>query len=163
MTTLLHLDASARTGFSDITPFGSHTRRLSRRFVDQWLKLDPGARVIYRDVGQNPPPPVTGQWIHAAFTPQAQREPWMHDILRTSDTRRSLRFSGMNCAGSAGSLQLRHRYQTSLSTLKVRNSDKGRGTVNRQTMLMGLLPLMSSATTGPQAWYGSSLLARTNS
>lgn len=85
MTTLLHLDASARAGLSGTDPFGSHTRRLSRRFVDQWLQHEPDARIIYRDVGQNPPPPVTGRWIHAAFTPETQREPWMREVLRTSD------------------------------------------------------------------------------
>lgn len=85
MTTLLHLDASARAGLSGTDPFGSHTRRLSRRFVDQWLQQEPDAHIIYRDVGQNPPPPVTGRWIHAAFTPEAQREPWMREVLRTSD------------------------------------------------------------------------------
>ena len=85
MTTLLHLDASARAGLSGTDPFGSHPRRLSRRFVDQWLQHEPDARIIYRDVGQNPPPPVTGRWIHAAFTPETQREPWMREVLRTSD------------------------------------------------------------------------------
>ena len=85
MTTILHLDASARSGRSGIDPHGSHTRRLSARFVEQWQQRCPEVRVIYRDVGQNPPPPVTGAWIHAAFTPQAQRESWMHDTLRVSD------------------------------------------------------------------------------
>jgi FMN-dependent NADH-azoreductase len=41
--------------------------------------------VIYRDVGQEPPPPVTGRWIHAAFTPEPAREPWMCEALQTSD------------------------------------------------------------------------------
>ena len=27
----------------------------------------------------------TGRWIHAAFTPETQREPWMREVLRTSD------------------------------------------------------------------------------
>ncbi|RDZ29620.1 FMN-dependent NADH-azoreductase [Lysobacter silvisoli] len=85
MATLLHLDASARPGRSGERPHGSHTRRLSARFVQQWRQARPGDRVIYRDLGLAPPRPVTGDWIHAAFTPPAQREPWMHQALAESD------------------------------------------------------------------------------
>ncbi|WP_256078990.1 FMN-dependent NADH-azoreductase [Massilia sp. YIM B04103] len=85
MKTLLHIDSSARSGRSGSDPFGSHTRRLSQRFVDRWLEQDPGTKIIYRDVGMQPPAPVTGSWIHAAFTPPAKREPWMHEVLAESD------------------------------------------------------------------------------
>lgn len=85
MTTLLHIDASARPGRSDRQPHGSHTRRLSARFVERWKAARPRDAVHYRDLGANPPPPVTGEWIHAAFTPPARREPWMREVLSTSD------------------------------------------------------------------------------
>ena len=85
MFTLLHIDASARPGASDTTPHGSHTRRLTARFVQQWAARHPDTKVLYRDVGQEPPPPVTGKWIHAAFTPEQARESWMHEELRVSD------------------------------------------------------------------------------
>lgn len=85
MTTLLHIDASARPGGSDEIAHGSHTRRLSARFVERWLALRPETTVVYRDVGQAPPSPVTGRWIHAAFTPEHAREDWMQEELRTSD------------------------------------------------------------------------------
>ncbi|MGR2737976.1 FMN-dependent NADH-azoreductase [Billgrantia sp. Q4P2] len=85
MTTLLHIDASARPGRSGIDPHGSHSRRLSARFVEQWQKARPGDRILYRDVGQHPPHPVSGEWIHAAFTKPEAREPWMHDVLAESD------------------------------------------------------------------------------
>ncbi|MDO5101379.1 MAG: NAD(P)H-dependent oxidoreductase [Lautropia sp.] len=85
MTAILHLDASARAGRSGLDPFGSHTRRLSARLVDRWRNLQPDSQVIYRDVGQVPPPPVSGQWIHAAFTPEDRREAWMNDVLALSD------------------------------------------------------------------------------
>ncbi|MDO4905536.1 MAG: NAD(P)H-dependent oxidoreductase [Lautropia sp.] len=85
MTTILHLDASARPGLSGTDPFGSHTRRLSARFVEQWRLHRPEVRVIYRDVGQHPPSCVTGAWIHAAFTPDAKQEIWMRDTLRESN------------------------------------------------------------------------------
>lgn len=85
MTTLLHIDASARSGGSDELPHGSHTRRLSARFVRRWTALHPGTKVLYRDVGQAPPAPVTGRWIHAAFTSEPAREDWMREELRASD------------------------------------------------------------------------------
>lgn len=86
MATLLHIDASARPGRSDETRFGSHSRRLSARFVDAWRSTRPNDPIIYRDVGQTPPAPVTGRWIHAAFTPTDQRVQWMHEVLAESDT-----------------------------------------------------------------------------
>ena len=85
MTTLLHIDASARSGRSGTDPHGSHSRRLTDRFVRQWLAAQPDSEVVYRDVGQQPPAPVSAEWIHAAFTPEAQREPSMHEALRQSD------------------------------------------------------------------------------
>ncbi|MCC5810175.1 MAG: NAD(P)H-dependent oxidoreductase [Ectothiorhodospiraceae bacterium] len=86
MITLLHLDASARPGRSGVDPHGSHSRRLSTHFVEQWRQARPGDRILYRDVGQHPPRPVTGDWIHAAFTKPDAREPWMRDALAESDT-----------------------------------------------------------------------------
>jgi FMN-dependent NADH-azoreductase len=83
--TLLHLDASARGGRSDIHAHGSHTRRLSARFVTRWHAARGSDRVLYRDIGQCPPAPVDGDWIHAAFTPAPSRAPWMHARLAESD------------------------------------------------------------------------------
>jgi FMN-dependent NADH-azoreductase len=82
---LLHLDASARPGRSGQQAHGSHTRRLSARFVERWRALRPDDTVIYRDIGASPPSPVSGEWIHAAFTPPARREPWMQEVLAESD------------------------------------------------------------------------------
>jgi FMN-dependent NADH-azoreductase len=85
MATILHIDASARPGRSDQDRFGSHTRRLTARFIERWTEARPEDRIIYRDVGQTPPQPVTGRWIHAAFTKPEQREPWMCEELAESD------------------------------------------------------------------------------
>lgn len=82
---LLHIDASARPGRSGIDPHGSHTRRLSARFVERWTAARPADRVDYLDVGQHPPAHVDARWIHAAFTPPAVREPWMAEVLAESD------------------------------------------------------------------------------
>lgn len=85
MTRLLHIDSSARSGGSDTQAHGSHSRRLSSRFVRRWRELRPDDEVIVRDVGLHPPAPVTGGWIHAAFTPPERREAWMRDALAESD------------------------------------------------------------------------------
>lgn len=85
MTTILHIDSSARRGRSGEQAHGSHTRRLTARFIERYLQLDSRATVIYRDVGAEPPSPVTGGWVHAAFTPREAREPWMVEALAQSD------------------------------------------------------------------------------
>lgn len=84
MTTLLQLDASARAGRSDLHAHGSHTRRLSARFVERWRAARTD-QVLYRDIGKCPPAPVDGSWIRAAFTPPAARAPWMQQRLAESD------------------------------------------------------------------------------
>jgi FMN-dependent NADH-azoreductase len=85
MLRLLQIDSSARPGRSGEHPHGSHTRRLSARFVRRWQALRPQDVVIRRDVAACPPKPVTGEWVHAAFTPPAQRAPWMQAALAESD------------------------------------------------------------------------------
>lgn len=86
MIRLLHIDSSARPGRSGEHPHGSHTRRLSARFVRRWQGRRPQDAVVYRDLAQQPPTPVSGEWVHAAFTPPAQRSEWMHAVLAESDT-----------------------------------------------------------------------------
>lgn len=85
MIRLLHIDSSARPGRSDERAHGSHTRRLSARFVRQWRAGRPRDPIAYRDLALVPPAPVTGEWVHAAFTPAAQRTPWMQAALAESD------------------------------------------------------------------------------
>ncbi|WP_408951979.1 FMN-dependent NADH-azoreductase [Lysobacter sp. Hz 25] len=85
MTRLLHIDSSARPHASDAAAHGSHSRRLSARFVRRWRERHPDAPIVQRDVGVAPPTPVSGRWIHAAFTPLVQREDWMHEVLAESD------------------------------------------------------------------------------
>lgn len=86
MTTVLQIDASARSGRSSDSRHGSRTRRLTHRFVEAWRALSPEDPVLYRDIGTRPPRPVSGDWIQAAFTPPASREPWMREVLGESDT-----------------------------------------------------------------------------
>ena len=49
MTILLHLDASPRGD-------RSHSRRLTREFVETWKKTNPIDTIVYRDLGRNPIP-----------------------------------------------------------------------------------------------------------
>ena len=85
MANVLHIDSSARQGSSLEGQYGSHTRRLSARFIQRWRASNPDDTVVYRDVALQPPAPVTGEWIHAAFTPADRREPWMLEALAASD------------------------------------------------------------------------------
>jgi FMN-dependent NADH-azoreductase len=78
MTTLLHIDASARGD-------RALSRKLSRAFVDVWKRLEPAAMIVTRDVGAHPPPFMTEEWIAAAFTPEKDRTPAQHETLRLSD------------------------------------------------------------------------------
>ena len=85
MTTILHIDSSARSGESGKQKHGSHSRRLTRRFLDRWLASAPGTRVISRDVAAMPPTPVDDRWIEAAFTRPENRSKSMQYVLMESD------------------------------------------------------------------------------
>ena len=78
MTTLLHIDASARSD-------RSLSRKLSQAFVDSWIAHDGKTQVIVRDVGHTPPPYLTEEWIAAVFTPEAHMTPEKREELRLSD------------------------------------------------------------------------------
>jgi len=78
MTTLLHINASARYG-------RSLSRKLSDAFISAWTELEPSAQIITRDVGAHPPPIITEAWIAAAFTPEERTTQEQRDALRLSD------------------------------------------------------------------------------
>lgn len=78
MTTLLHIDASARSD-------RSLSRKLSQAFVEAWVERDDNTQVIARDVGGNPPPFVTEAWIAAVFTPEEHMTPEKREEIRLSD------------------------------------------------------------------------------
>lgn len=83
--TILHIDSSARQGISGHDAHGSHTRRLSQRFVQHWQALCPADQVLRRDVARQTPAFVTEDWVAAAFTPVSARSPAMHERLAESD------------------------------------------------------------------------------
>lgn len=79
MTTLLHIDASARCE-------RSLSRKLSAAFIRSWSDADADAEVIVRDVGANPPPFMTEEWIGAVFTAGDQLTAEQSERIRMSDT-----------------------------------------------------------------------------
>lgn len=82
---LLHIDASARLGRSDAVAHGSHSRRLSHRFVTRWQSLRPDDGVIRRDVSACPPAMIDQAWIDASFTPPGRRTTLQSARLAESD------------------------------------------------------------------------------
>lgn len=78
MTTILRINASARGT-------RSLTRELSTLFVARWRDVEPGVRIINRDVGTTPPSFISEAWISAAFTPAEKRTDEQRALLRESD------------------------------------------------------------------------------
>jgi FMN-dependent NADH-azoreductase len=82
---LLHLDSSARPGRAGLEPHGSWSRRLSHAFASRWRAARPNDPYTYRDLALQPPAPMPGNWVQAAFTPPAQRGPDLQSALTESD------------------------------------------------------------------------------
>jgi FMN-dependent NADH-azoreductase len=78
MTHLLHIDSSPRSD-------RSHSRRLTKEFVETWQQTNSNDTVTYRDVGRNPVPHVDEPWIAAAYTPTEQHTPELQKAIATSD------------------------------------------------------------------------------
>lgn len=76
MTRLLRIDASARTS-------RSLTRELANSFARNWLTRRPQDEIILRDVGKNPPPIISEDWIAAAFANARSQE--QERLLELSD------------------------------------------------------------------------------
>lgn len=85
MTSLLHIDASVRALSNDNPDHNSITKKLAHRFVESWRKGGTIDEYIYRDVGVNPPPFITQDWIGAVFTPELRRTRAQKDVLAISD------------------------------------------------------------------------------
>jgi FMN-dependent NADH-azoreductase len=79
MSTLLHIDSSPLYG-------RSVSRELTASFVTQWKSSHPGGRVIDRDLNATAIPPVTAEWVGAAYTPQEARTTEQKKLLSLSDS-----------------------------------------------------------------------------
>ena len=78
MSTVLHIDCSARTA-------ESVSRRLSRAVVDQLFRVEPGLQLVRRDLGNEAPPPVNNTEAEAFFTPPPDRTAGQVTALADSD------------------------------------------------------------------------------
>ena len=78
MSTLLHIDSSPLYG-------RSVSRQLTGAFVSQWKSSHPDGTVIDRDLNATPIPPITAEWVAAAYTPQEARTPQQKEVLTLSD------------------------------------------------------------------------------
>jgi FMN-dependent NADH-azoreductase len=77
MPTLLHINSSPLPS--------SVSRELTGEFVRTWKTVHPDGAVIYRDLAADPPTPIDGLWISAAYTPPAARRPEQAKALALSD------------------------------------------------------------------------------
>ena len=79
MATLLHIDSSPLYG-------RSVSRQLTGAFVTEWESSHPSGTVIDRDLNATSIPPVTAEWVGAAYTPEEARTPQQKEVLALSDT-----------------------------------------------------------------------------
>lgn len=79
MHTLLHIDSSPLYG-------RSVSRQLTHAFVTQWKSSHPNGTVVDRDLNSTSIPPVTGEWVGAAYTPEETRTTQQKKVLALSDT-----------------------------------------------------------------------------
>lgn len=86
MKTILHIDTSARRTDNDIQKFNSISKTLSGHFMDKWMKSNTEDKIIYRDIGLNPPEYINQDWIAAVFTPDEVKTDEQRALLALSDT-----------------------------------------------------------------------------
>src|ERR1700761_4880829 len=79
MPKLLHIDSSPLYG-------RSVSRQLTGAFVAQWEASHPDGFVIDRDLNATSIPPVTAEWVGAAYTPEEARTPQQKELLALSDS-----------------------------------------------------------------------------
>jgi FMN-dependent NADH-azoreductase len=79
MPTLLHIDSSPLYG-------RSVSRQLTKAFVTQWKSSHPNGTVVDRDLNATPIPPVTAEWVGAAYTSDEARTSQQKELLALSDT-----------------------------------------------------------------------------
>lgn len=78
MSTLLHIDSSARTS-------GSISRQLTASFAEQWQAKNPGGRIVHRDLASDALPHITEALLGAYFTPAENRNAQQAELIKQSD------------------------------------------------------------------------------
>src|SRR5258708_494723 len=79
MSTLLHIDSSPLYG-------RSVSRKFSGAFVTEGKSSHREGRVFYRDLNATAIPPITAEWVGAAYTPEQARTPQQRELLLLSDS-----------------------------------------------------------------------------
>jgi FMN-dependent NADH-azoreductase len=79
MSTLLHIDSSPLYG-------RSVSRELTAAFVTQWKASHPDGKVVDRDLNATTIPPISAEWVGAAYTPEKARTPQQKQLLSLSDS-----------------------------------------------------------------------------
>jgi len=71
----------------NVSPRGerSGSRKLANEYLSAWRASHPNGRMIVRDLGANPPPVVTEDWIAGAFSAPDQHTPAMREAIGVSD------------------------------------------------------------------------------
>lgn len=79
MSTLLHIDSSARQG-------GSISRQLTASFAQQWQAKNPGGKIVHRDLAAQALPHLSESMLGAYFTPADARSAEQAELIKQSDT-----------------------------------------------------------------------------
>ncbi len=85
MSVILHVDSSVRAISNSNPEHDSISKKLARQFISKLQKTANTDEYIYRDVGVNPPPYITQDWIGAVFTPEQKRTALQQQLLAPSD------------------------------------------------------------------------------
>lgn len=83
--TILHVSSSAQPNRSDQQFAGSHSRELTGYFLDRWRETRPGDVIVERDVGSNPPAPITADWLRGSFSDPSTHDDAIRAALAESD------------------------------------------------------------------------------
>jgi len=86
MKTLLHIDASARKTDNSTSAYNSISKSIAATFIEKWRNCNNEDKIIYRDVGVNPPDFISQDWIAAVFTPDDAKSDTQKALLSLSDT-----------------------------------------------------------------------------
>ncbi len=85
MTTLLHIDTSARSFYGEGEKHSSISKMLGQHFFAHWKNQHHHDQIIHRDLGEQPPNFVSQKWLEAVFTPASTRTEAHRALLAESD------------------------------------------------------------------------------
>lgn len=85
MKNILHIDSSVRRTDNSTASHNSISKSFGRCFIKKWMNKNHQDKVVYRDLGLNPPSFICQDWIAAAFTPEQNRSESQQLVLAESD------------------------------------------------------------------------------